>query len=401
MLTPVVAIATGSGAAVSLPVAPGWSSDVPRSRSHDTPAAIGSNHHDRRLRFCPYFSVDRQTGVGPLDVGGVRELAVLERSGLIESRHLGAAVVLSAEGVRASARSATAPHWCIRGRVSSRCKRSRVMRSGVRWIGARAVLATASHSGTAGARAGGARDARERRAVRNRLALPGRLARRRRRALSRPSGWSRCRVRITMNCSGKHAGVPDGVRGERLVDPRLPRPAPSAAAAASGAPSRSSPARACGGVGVGRMRRAAVRDRPAPVWPGRSAGSPEPAAPRRPACGDADGRDPRASVGHRGPRAARTRSSSSSSGILCKGGAEGVTPWLRRTAPPLPSKILDGSASVTTLVALRTPRPARRDRAGRCDRVIGLTVEPVLGGGRPGRAAQGVRRLGRAERADR
>ncbi|MCU1546312.1 MAG: asparaginase, partial [Homoserinimonas sp.] len=33
-----------------------------------------------------------------LDVDGVRELAVLERSGLAESRHLGAAVIVDADG---------------------------------------------------------------------------------------------------------------------------------------------------------------------------------------------------------------------------------------------------------------------------------------------------------------
>ena len=78
-----------------------------------------------------------------LDVAGVRELAVLERGGLIESRHLGAAVVLSPEGTLEREigdgvalvypRSSLKPMQAIT-----------VMRSGVSLEGERAVLATAS-----------------------------------------------------------------------------------------------------------------------------------------------------------------------------------------------------------------------------------------------------------------
>jgi L-asparaginase II len=80
-------------------------------------------------------------------VSGSVELAVLERSGMAESRHIGAAVVVSSDGTvlrevgDASAsvypRSTLKPFQALA-----------VLRSGVRLEGVDAVIATASHAGT-------------------------------------------------------------------------------------------------------------------------------------------------------------------------------------------------------------------------------------------------------------
>ena len=70
-------------------------------------------------------------------------------------------------------------------------------------------------------------------------------------------------------------------------------------------------------------------------------------------------------------------------GILAKGGAEGVIAMATPDGTAVAVKVLDGSPRVTTLVALELlAQHGAIDRAD-ADRVIALTVEPVLGGGVP------------------
>lgn len=85
---------------------------------------------------------------GTFSVSDAVELAVVERSGFIESRHAGSAVVLSPDGevVRAlgDVRSPIFPRSCLKP-----FQAVAVMTSGVTLRGEDAAIATASHSGTA------------------------------------------------------------------------------------------------------------------------------------------------------------------------------------------------------------------------------------------------------------
>ncbi len=85
---------------------------------------------------------------GTFSVSDSVELAVVERSGFIESRHAGSAVVLSPEGevLRAlgDTRTPIFPRSCLKP-----FQAVAVMTSGVSLRGEDAAIATASHSGTA------------------------------------------------------------------------------------------------------------------------------------------------------------------------------------------------------------------------------------------------------------
>lgn len=85
---------------------------------------------------------------GTFSVSDAVELAVVERSGFIESRHAGSAVVLSPEGEvlrdLGDTRTPTFPRSCLKP-----FQAVAVMTSGVTLRGEDAAIATASHSGTA------------------------------------------------------------------------------------------------------------------------------------------------------------------------------------------------------------------------------------------------------------
>lgn len=135
----------------------------------------------------------------PLDAASSVELAVVERSGWPESRHLGAAVVLDADG--ATVRALGDP----RGLIYPRSTLKLVQATAVQLLGVvldpvATVLSTASHAGTPAhvdvvtrmlAAAGLSPDD-----LRCPAELPGDADARR--AATGPA-------RITMNCSGKHA----------------------------------------------------------------------------------------------------------------------------------------------------------------------------------------------------
>ncbi|GLI25960.1 asparaginase [Agromyces rhizosphaerae] len=142
---------------------------------------------------------------GTFSVADAVELAVVERSGFVESRHAGSAIVLSPEGeVVRTLGDVTTP---IFPRSSLKPFQAvAVMSAGVNLRGEDAAIATASHSGTAAhvalvrgllGRAGIAASM---------LACPPQKpsdpdARDR---LARAGGGAE---RITMNCSGKHAAM--------------------------------------------------------------------------------------------------------------------------------------------------------------------------------------------------
>jgi L-asparaginase II len=142
---------------------------------------------------------------GTFSVNDAVELAVVERSGFIESRHAGSAVVLSPEGelVRSlgDIRTPTFPRSCQKP-----FQAVAVMTSGVTLRGEDAAIATASHSGTAAHVA-------LVRGLLDRASLPvsalgcppaAPTDQAAREELLRRGGP---RERVYMNCSGKHAAM--------------------------------------------------------------------------------------------------------------------------------------------------------------------------------------------------
>jgi len=138
-----------------------------------------------------------------LDAAGSVELAVLERSGLVESRHLGAAAVIAPDG--SLLRAFGNPDAVVYPRSSLKPFQAiAVQRAGLHLEGERLALATASHTGTE----------RHLAVVREILASAGLDES----ALQCPADWPSDRDsafearaaelgmrRIAMNCSGKHA----------------------------------------------------------------------------------------------------------------------------------------------------------------------------------------------------
>lgn len=144
-------------------------------------------------------------GVQTFGVSDAVELAVVERSGFVESRHAGSAIVLGPDGeVLASLGAPSAPIFprsCLKP-----FQAITIMNAGVSLEGAQAVLATASHAGT-------------RKHVQVVRSMLGR-ARIEDSALQCPADWPGDRASrdelvrdglgkspLYMNCSGKHAAM--------------------------------------------------------------------------------------------------------------------------------------------------------------------------------------------------
>jgi L-asparaginase II len=136
---------------------------------------------------------------GPLSVAGSVELAVVERDGVVESRHLGAAVLVNADGRIVEALGDPAALIYPRSAVKP-LQATAVLGLGVALAGEELALAAASHAGTPAHVA----------VVERMLATAGLDEG----ALRCPADWpldSAARTaasdprRITMNCSGKHA----------------------------------------------------------------------------------------------------------------------------------------------------------------------------------------------------
>ena len=134
-----------------------------------------------------------------LDGSGIVELAILSRSGLDESRHFGAAVVVAAD--KTVLRELGDGAALVYGRSSLKFFQAiAVLRSGVHLEGAELVLATASHSGTP-EHVDVVRSLLERAGLTEaslQCPLDWPLDKSARGAATEP-------LRITMNCSGKHA----------------------------------------------------------------------------------------------------------------------------------------------------------------------------------------------------
>lgn len=309
-----------------------------------------------------------------LDVDGVRELAVLERSGLAESRHLGAAVIVDADGAilqsLGDVRSLIYPRSSLKP-----LQAVAVSRSGARLEGERLVLSAASHAATA----------EHVRVVQAMLAAAGHTEE----DLQCPPDWpldaaaaAQARVhgarrRVTMNCSGKHASflmacAVNGWATDDYLDPLHPlqlliRDTVEGFAGervehfgtdGCGAPVFALTLR---GLATAISRVARAEDEHTARLTA--------AIRRHPWAIDGPGRSNTVVI--------------QELGLIAKGGAEGVMVMAASDGTAVALKMLDGSLRAATLVALELlARLGVIDRT-EADRVIQLTTERVLGGGSP------------------
>lgn len=318
----------------------------------------------------------------PLDPSGVVELAVLERSGLDESRHLGAAIVISPDG--SIARSLGDADAVVYGRSSLKPFQAiAVLRSGVSLDGPQLVLATASHAGTPA----------HVRVVRQLLARAG-LGEE---ALQCPLDWpldsasravASAPARITMNCSGKHAAfLLACVENDWPTESYLAKAHPlqqlirETVEEFTGEPVGHVGVDGCGAP----VFATSLRGLAAAV--GRVSAGADPSAAR---LFRAVRADPWAIDG---PGRANTVVIEQL-GLLTKGGAEGVIVMGAADGTAVALKMLDGSARATTLVALALLASVGAISIEDADRVGALTTEKVLGGGLP----VGVIRVSRSVR---
>ena len=307
----------------------------------------------------------------PLDPSGVVELAILSRSGLDESRHLGAAVVVSPDGT--VARALGDADALVYGRSSLKFFQAiAVLRSGVALEGAQLVLATASHAGTPEhvavvrellARAGLGEDSLQ-------CPLDWPLDSASRSAASAPA-------RVAMNCSGKHAAfllacVQNGWPTASYLEPVHPlqqqirltveeftgQPVVHVGVDGCGAPVFATTLRGLA-TAVGRV--AAARDPSAAMLMA--------AVLAEPWAIDGPGRANTVVI--------------EQLGLLVKGGAEGVIVMAAPNGTAVALKMLDGSARATSLVALGLLASVGAITIEDSDRVGALATEKVLGGGRP------------------
>ncbi len=314
-----------------------------------------------------------------LGTDGVIELARVERNGLTESRHLGAAVVVSPdETVKTSLGDVDA---LVYPRSSLKPMQAiTVLRSGVALDGAQLVLASASHSGTP-----------EHVRVVSEILDRARLTEE---ALQCPPDWpgdpqsgaiartSGNQRRITMNCSGKHAAfllacVENGWPTESYLKPEHPlqRAVRATIEEFIGEPVGHVGVDGCGAplFAVSLRGLATSFSR---IARGVNATGQDSDAQRLTAAITANG------WAIDGPGRANT-TVIDELGLLCKGGAEGVIAMATPDGTAVALKSLDGSHRVTSLVALSLLADAGAIARDDAERVSTMVTERVLGGGKP------------------
>ncbi|WP_235451446.1 asparaginase [Yonghaparkia sp. Root332] len=311
-------------------------------------------------------------GHGALTAAGSVELAVIERSGLVESRHVGAAALVDAEGrvLRAvgDIRATVYPRSTLKPLQSIA-----VLGTGARFADDELVLATASHCGSPAHVA----------VVERMLAADGRDAS----ALQCPAQWplgAGARAdrraaglgpsRTTMNCSGKHAGflrASDalGADAATYLDPAHPlqQRIRSTIEEWTGEPVRHSSIDGCAAplhaTSLAALARGIARV---------SAGStPDAARLMRAIAAEPWAID--------GPGRANTLAIERL-GVLAKIGAEGLVVIGTRSGVAVAVKVLDGSMRATTPVALALLVDEGLVDADAAAEVLAAIVEPVLGG---------------------
>ncbi|NRD25703.1 asparaginase [Frigoribacterium sp. VKM Ac-2836] len=312
----------------------------------------------------------------PLTAPGSVELAVLERSGWDESRHLGAGVVVDADGHElrrvGDADATIYPRSCLKP-----LQAITVLRSGVALDGAQAVLATASHAGTPAH-------------LEVVEALLGRSASTEDDLLC-PPDWPGDRAsaraassarRLAMNCSGKHAAFLLAC-AENGWDP--------ATYVSSGHPVQAAVRETVADFTGETVDRAGVDGCGAPVIATTVAGLARAVARVAGSVrATGAGRDEHAAhlveavLGDAwaidGPGRANTVTIDEL-GVLAKLGAEGVMVMGTTDGVAVAVKVLDGNVRAGTLVALRLLVDEGAVDADAADRVVERTLEKVTGGG--------------------
>lgn len=310
-----------------------------------------------------------------LDAAGTVEVARIERSGMVESRHLGAAAVVDGSGT--VIRSAGDPAALIYPRSTLKpIQAVAMLRAGAPLSGAALVLASASHAGSPEHIA----------VVESMLASAGLTAD----ALQCPIDWPLGRefanqlirvgarpTRLHMNCSGKHAGflaagIHNGWSTTDYLDPAHPlqvevrktvaeftrEPVEHSGTDGCGAPvhavTLAGLARAIGSItgattGEPALLASAIREHPWAI--------------------DGRGRANTIVV--------------EQLGLIAKLGAEGVMVMGAPSGHAVAVKILDGSLRAATLVALDLLVEAGVVPRDAAEPVLEATTERVLGGGLP------------------
>ncbi len=307
----------------------------------------------------------------PLTSSDCVELAVVERSGLVESRHLGAAIVLAPDG--STVRSLGSADAVIYPRSSLKPLQAvSVLRSGVPLDGEQLVLATASHAGT-----------RDHQRVANEMLASAGLEEK---DLGCPEDWpfdaasareASSPRRLAMNCSGKHAAflLACRLRGwstDDYLDPLHPlqRLIVSTTEEFTGAPISHYGTDGCGAPLFGIT----LRELATALW--RVGQGAEDATARLLA---AVRRHPWAIDG---PGRANTVAIEEL-GVFSKLGAEGVNVMVAPDGTTVAVKMLDGNGRATTMVALELLAVAGALDPQRAAGVAQRVTERVLGGGEP------------------
>lgn len=309
-----------------------------------------------------------------LDVDGAVELAVLERSGLVESRHLGAAVVIRPDG--SVLRSLGDSDALVYPRSSLKPLQAiAVLRAGADLDGVQLALATASHSGTAD----------HQRVAAEILARAGLTES----DLGCPADWPSDTVaaaealshgakrKLAMNCSGKHASfllacVANHWALDDYLDPLHPlqRLIRETVQEFTGEPVGHLGTDGCGaplfaitlrGLATGISRVAQGRD--------EQTARLSAAIRQHPWAIDGHGRANTIVV--------------EELGLTAKLGAEGVNVMAAADGTAVAVKVLDGSQRATTLVCLELLTQVGAIDREDAERVTALTTERVLGGGEP------------------
>jgi len=301
------------------------------------------------------------------------ELAVVERNGFAESRHLGTLVGLDADG-RIALRlgdpgTAVLPRSATKPWQALACRRA-----GLHLTVEATALSAGSHTG----------EDRHVAVVREVLAGAGLDEH----ALGCPVDWpedeptrerliaaGERRSRVRMNCSGKHAAmlaatVRNGWDVAGYLDPAHPLQQLVAAtvAEASGGPVTATAVDGCGAPLFGTTVHGLARAGRAMVLGDEGSDARAVADAMRAAPGFVGG------AGHVNTEVMRLLP-----GVLAKGGAEGVLVAAAATGQAVAMKVVDGSPRATTVLALAALAFLGVDTAP----AAALAEVPVLGGGRP------------------
>jgi L-asparaginase II len=308
-----------------------------------------------------------------LEAGGSLELALVERSGMVESRHLGAAAMVDADGALIRSLGDTSALIYPRSTLKP-LQAIAVLRSGAPLVGAQVVLASASHAGSP-------EHLEVVRSILDAADLPAS-------ALQCPVDWPLGRAyrdalvrsgdgpsRMHMNCSGKHAAfllacVANGWSTEDYLEPEHPLQVRvrDTVVELTGETVEHSGTDGCGApvhaVSLAGLARAIGRVSGAS---GGEAAVLTEAILAHPWAIDGVGRANTLVI--------------EELGLIAKLGAEGVLVLGAKSGVAVAVKILDGSARAATLVALELLVEAGEVSRAAATGVLAETLEPVLGGG--------------------